>query len=74
LKAWLDAGIGHFRLEFAHESPAQVAAITSAFAGALAGRIDFRELGAALKRSAPQGVTQGSLFVSPGYLELPILQ
>ncbi len=74
MKSWLDAGIGHFRLEFAHESPSQITAIASAFAAAFVGRIDFRELGAALKRTAPQGVTQGSLFVSPGYLELPILQ
>lgn len=74
LKSWLDAGIGHFRLEFAHESPAQIEAIASAFAAALAGRIEYRKLGAILKRTAPQGVTQGSLFVSPGYLELPILQ
>jgi len=74
MKSWLDAGIGHFRLEFAHESPGQITAIASAFAAAFVGRIDFRELGAALKRTAPQGVTQGSLFVSPGYLELPILQ
>ncbi len=74
MKSWLDAGIGHFRLEFAHESPGQITTIASAFAAAIAGRIGFRELGAELKGTTPQGVTQGSLFVSPGYLELPILQ
>lgn len=74
MKRWLDAGIRHFRLEFAHESPGQVAEVSGAFFDALAGRIDFKELGARLKRAAPQGVTQGSLYVSPGYKELPVLQ
>jgi len=73
-KLWLEAGIRHFRLEFAHETAGQVAEVAGAFKDALAGAIDYRELGARLKRAAPQGVTQGSLFVSPGYKELPVLQ
>lgn len=74
MKLWLEAGIRHFRLEFAHESAVQVGEVAGAFKDALNGAIDFRELGARLKRAAPQGVTQGSLFVSPGYMQLPVLQ
>jgi putative protease len=74
LKSWLDAGIGHFRIEFTHESPAQIAIVAAAFEDALGGRIDYRELGARLNRAAPFGVTEGSLHVSPGYLELPVLE
>ncbi|MBA3975342.1 MAG: protease [Candidatus Solibacter sp.] len=74
MKPWLEAGIRHYRLEFAHETAEQVAGVAGAFKEALAGWIDYRELGARLKRAAPQGVTQGSLFVSPGYLELPVLE
>jgi putative protease len=74
MKLWLEAGIRHFRLEFAHETAGQVAEVAGAFKDALSGAIDYRELGGRLKRVAPQGVTQGSLFVSPGYKELPVLQ
>ncbi len=74
LNSWIDAGIGHFRIEFTHESPEQVSAVAGAFSLALAARIDRNELGARLRRASPRGVTEGSLHVSPGYLELPVLQ
>jgi len=74
LEAWLDAGIRHFRLEFAHETAAQVAAVSQAFADALAGNIDPGELARRLARLSPGGVTEGSLFVPANYLELPVLQ
>lgn len=74
LDSWRTAGIRHFRLEFVHESPAQVADITRAFQSYFEGRIDSAALGQELKRIAPQGVTQGSLFVPADYLTLPILQ
>ena len=32
------------------------------------------ELGRQLRSMAPQGVTEGSLYVPPGYQEFPILQ
>ncbi|MGB7758646.1 MAG: U32 family peptidase [Bryobacteraceae bacterium] len=63
LEAWLDAGIRHFRLEFAHESAAQVTAVSQAFAGALDGRLDAGELARRLARISPGGITEGSLFV-----------
>ncbi|MGC4052039.1 MAG: DUF3656 domain-containing protein [Paludibaculum sp.] len=71
---WRDAGIRHFRLEFVHESAAQVRAVTKAFQTYLKGESTAAQLAAELKRIAPQGVTQGSLFVPPDYLTLPILQ
>ncbi len=74
LKDWIEAGIRHFRIEFTHESAEQVRAIAAAFADALARRIDQRELTARLKRASPGGLTEGSLYVAPGYLELPVLQ
>jgi putative protease len=74
LEDWRAAGIAHFRLEFAHESAEQVAAIAQAFAEALAGRMPARELERELRRMAPQGVTEGSLYVPQGYKKLSILQ
>ena len=74
LEAWLSAGIRHFRLEFAHESAAQVVAVSQAFADALGGRLDSGELARKLARVSPMGITEGSLFVPPDYLELPVLQ
>jgi putative protease len=74
LEAWRAAGIARFRLEFVHESPAQVIAVTRAFEDALAGRRTGRELMQQLQKSTPQGVTQGSYFIPENYLTLPVLQ
>lgn len=74
LEAWRAAGIARFRLEFAHESAAQVTAVTRAFEDALAGRRTGRELMQQLQKVAPQGVTQGSFFIPADYLTLPVLQ
>jgi U32 family peptidase len=65
--AWLDdwraAGICHFRLEFAHESAADVLAVTRAFSQTLIGKKSSAQLTQELKRFSPQGTTAGSLFV-----------
>jgi putative protease len=74
LDSWLQSGIHHFRLEFVHESPDQVKAVTHAFEAALARTISAQQLAAALKKIAPQSTTEGSLFVPKNYLDLPILQ
>jgi putative protease len=74
LAEWLAAGIHHFRLEFVHETPTEVTAITRAFSAALGGQCTFSELSQALRRRAPQGTTQGSLFVPAGYRSLTVLQ
>jgi U32 family peptidase len=50
-------------LEFAHETAAEVTAIAGLFAQALNGALTAKELGRQLKEYAPQGSTEGSLFV-----------
>jgi putative protease len=74
LDDWIAAGIHRFRLEFVHETGDQVTRITHAFEDALAGRRSARDLAQQLQRMAPQGATQGSLYVPEGYLTLPVLQ
>jgi putative protease len=63
LNDWRAAGVCHFRLEFAHESAADVLAITRAFGQTFEGTKSNAQLGQELKRFAPQGTTVGSLFV-----------
>jgi U32 family peptidase len=65
---WMEAGIRHYRLEFAHESGADTARVARAFEDALAGRIPERELTARLQAAAPEGLTEGSLYVPKDYL------
>jgi U32 family peptidase len=74
LDLWRAVGIRHFRLEFVHESAAQVKEVARLFDLAIRGKIGAAELNRELKGLAPQGTTQGSLFVAPNYLELPVLQ
>jgi putative protease len=74
LDAWLAAGIAEYRIEFVHESPKQVERVAGAFRRFLSREITSRTLAKELKDVAPQGVTQGSLFVPTEYLSLPILQ
>jgi putative protease len=66
-----DSGIVHFRLEFVHETPAEVQQVTAAFRDYLAGQITAARLDAALQQITPQGTTEGSLFVPVDYLKLP---
>jgi putative protease len=74
LDLWRAAGIRHFRLEFVHESGAQVKEVARLFALALGGGMSARELNLELRAISPGGTTQGSLFVAANYLELPVLQ
>jgi putative protease len=73
LAEWLASGIRHFRLEFVHETQDQVTRVGRAFADFFAGRSKPEELHRALQRTAPEGVTEGSLFV-PSRALLPVLQ
>ncbi len=70
---WRNAGIRHFRVEFVHESAAAVTRVAEAFMGVLAGRTSALDLRRQLRDIAPQGTTQGSLFV-PASALLPVLQ
>ena len=74
LLAWLNAGIVDYRLEFVHETAVQVTEVTEAFQQALAGDLRVSMLANRLRRTAPQGTTEGSLFVPDDYLALPVLQ
>ena len=74
LDLWRRTGIRHFRLEFAHESAVQVEGVTEAFTRTLQGEMSAPQLAVEWKRVAPEGITEGSLFVPQGYLTLPILQ
>jgi len=74
LDTWRAAGIRHYRLEFVHESGADVARIGRAWQDALAGRLAARELTQHLQRLAPQGTTEGSLFVPGDYEMIPLMQ
>lgn len=73
LADWLAAGIVHYRLEFVHETAVQVSEITNAFRQALAGEMTGAGLNGRLRQIAPQGTTEGSLFVPDDYLTLPVL-
>ncbi|MBK8902081.1 MAG: U32 family peptidase [Anaerolineaceae bacterium] len=74
LADWLAAGIAHYRLEFVHETAEQVNQVMEAFRLALDGRMREGELNGRLRQIAPQGTTEGSLFVPDNYLALPVLQ
>jgi len=74
LDDWRAAGIQHFRLEFVHESGADVANIGRAWREALDGTIAAHELTQQLQRMSPQGATEGSLFVPADYEIIPLLQ
>jgi putative protease len=74
LNAWFDAGIRHFRLEFVHEPPARVESIAEAFAAFLSKSTTAAELSRRLKQLAPEGTTEGSLYVPAGSELLPVLR
>ena len=74
LDEWKRAGIRHYRLEFVHETPEELTRVARAFASALASEITSQQLASELKKAAPQGTTEGSLFIPADYLKLPILQ
>jgi putative protease len=73
LDSWREAGIAHYRLEFVHETGAELRAVAGAWRAALDGAISAAELGRRLQQAAPQGVTEGSLFVPAGYTAIPLM-
>ena len=73
LPVWLAAGLRHFRLEFVHERASHVAQIVAAFQQTLAGAASWEALERTLTALAPQGVTEGSLFVPHDYNRVPQL-
>jgi U32 family peptidase len=74
LSEWLSAGIAHFRLEFVHEPAERVFEIAQTFAACLAKRSTPAELARRLKQLAPEGTTEGSLYVPAGSELFTVLQ
>jgi U32 family peptidase len=74
IDSWRATGIRHFRLEFVNESADEVRRVTAAFQAFLGGRINSALLASDLRRHAPAGVTEGSLFVPQDFERFPILQ
>jgi putative protease len=73
LERWRAAGLCHYRLEFVHETGDQVRQIAETFRAALDGKLGASELRKKLNRIAPQGVTEGSLFVPSNSAEIPLV-
>jgi putative protease len=74
LDQWLAAGIRHFRLEFVHEPAHRVTAITEAFRDYFNHAIKAPELSRRLKQLAPEGTTEGSLYVPASAAPFVVLQ
>jgi U32 family peptidase len=72
LDSWRAAGIGHLRLEFVHETAEQVQLVTTAFADYCQERISAEQLNRRLQQAAPQGTSEGSLFVPPDHTFIPL--
>ncbi len=73
LDSWRAVGIRHYRLEFVHETGEQVRQVAEAFRATLDGELGVSELRRRLTRTAPQGITEGSLFVPPHSVEIPLV-
>ncbi|MCH5376273.1 MAG: U32 family peptidase, partial [Planctomycetes bacterium] len=69
----MQAGIFHYRLEFAHETREEVRRVAHAFRAGLSGELSAGELESRLAAIAPQGVTEGSLFIPDNYTAIPLL-
>jgi putative protease len=70
----IDSGIMHYRLEFVHESGKAVRQVARAFLDYFSGKNTSADLGQRLNKIAPEGTTEGSLFVPEGYLNVPGMQ
>jgi putative protease len=70
----LQSGIADYRLEFVHESAGDVRQVVSAFQAYFVGKINAAQLDIRLRKIAPEGTTEGSLFVPDDYLKLPVIQ
>jgi U32 family peptidase len=70
LQMWLRAGLRDFRLEFVHESPAQVQQIIKAFQKTLSNGKSFDWLQKELANVSPSGITEGSLFTPEDFSHL----
>ena len=69
------ASRGHppLSLEFAHESGDEVTRVVGAFARTLSGKQCSADLTRQLREMAPQGTTEGSLFIANDFMEIPLM-
>jgi putative protease len=74
LDGMMKSGIVDYRLEFVHESAEDVRQVAAAFQAYFDGRINPAQLDIRLGKIAPEGTTEGSLFVPDDYLKLPTMQ
>ncbi len=74
LDQMMQSGIVDYRLEFVHESAEDVRQVTAAFEAYFSGRINTVQLDIRLHKIAPEGTTEGSLFVPEDYLKLPTME
>jgi putative protease len=74
LDQWLAAGIRHYRLEFVHEPAQRVAEIAEVFRDYFNRAIKAPELARRLKQLAPEGTTEGSLYVPASASPFHVLQ
>lgn len=73
LQDWLDAGLREFRLEFVHETPAQVREVIALHRSFLKGELSRSALSERLSALSDQGTTEGSLFVPNDFAMLDAL-
>ena len=66
-------GLGDVYKRQVHESAAEVEQVGAAFRDALAGHSSSAALRRTLAALAPQGITEGSLFVPAGFAEIPLI-
>lgn len=64
------ARIGHYRLEFVHQSAEEVTRASRAFESWLGGTLEAGELESEFRACGPGGTTEGSLFVPAGFKQL----
>ncbi|MCA0457375.1 MAG: U32 family peptidase [Chloroflexi bacterium] len=74
LDAMLGSGISSYRLEFVHETADEVRQVVGAFQRYFAGKTTSAELDQRLQKIVDQGTTEGSLFVPPDYLKVPVMK
>jgi putative protease len=68
------SGIADYRLEFVHESTDEVLQVSAAFQDYFAGKASSVELDKRLQKIAPQGTSEGSLFVPLDYIKMPVME
>jgi U32 family peptidase len=73
LAHWRKAGFGHYRLEFVHETPAEISQTVKLYRQAFSNEITSAVLERELDQIMPQGTTKGSFMVPEGMKLLPLV-